>query len=114
MPRVRKTTRYEADAATIRRYFELSWQARDEQKTANGLINGLNSEMAAAGVHPGVMSTMRRIKAMPDGKRGFHLFLLRRYCDILEGELYDPTFAAEAEAKPAGSAVTVPFDARAA
>jgi hypothetical protein len=109
MPRVRKTTCYEADAATIRRYFELSWQARDEQKAASQLISATNTEMAAAGVHPGVLSTMRRIKAMPEGKRGFFLFLLRRYSDILEAELHDPAFAAEAEVQP------VPFErARAA
>jgi hypothetical protein len=105
MPRVKKATCYEADVATIRRYFELSWQARDEQKAASHLISATNTEMAAAGVHPGVMSTMRKIKAMPDGKRGFHLFLLRRYADVLEKELHDPMFAAEttepAKADPA-------------
>jgi hypothetical protein len=55
------------------------------------------------------MSVMRRIRAMPDGKRGFHLFLLRRYADVLEEELHDPTFAAETEAKPAEAGRPVPF-----
>jgi hypothetical protein len=70
MARPRKTARYDADAATIKRFFEQSWGAREEQKAASGLISSINSEMEAAGVHPGVMSTMRKIKAMPDGKRG--------------------------------------------
>jgi hypothetical protein len=94
MPREKKTTVYEADAATIRQYFEQSWAAREEQKAASGLISATNSAMAAAGVHPGVMSTMRKIRAMPDGKRGFFLFLMRRYCDVLEQELHDPAFRA--------------------
>jgi hypothetical protein len=109
MPRPKKDVRYDADAATIKKFFEQSWDARGEQKAASQLISATNSEMAAAGVHPGVMSTMRRIRAMPDGKRGFHLFLLRRYADVLEKELHDPTFAAETEAKPA-EAGPVPFE----
>jgi hypothetical protein len=107
MARPRKTARYDADAATIKRFFAESLGAREEQKAASGLISSINSEMEAAGVHPGVMSTMRKIKAMPDGKRGFHLFLLRRYADVLERELHDPAFAAET-AELAG-ADPVPF-----
>jgi hypothetical protein len=73
--------------------------------------------MAAAGCHPGIMSTMRRIKAMPDGKRGFFLALLRRYVDVLEAELHDPAFVAEAAApdeapglKPAEAGFITPFE----
>jgi hypothetical protein len=106
MPRPKKDVRYDASAEVIKQNFEQSWNAREEQKTAPGLISSLNSEMAAAGVHPGVLSTMSSIKAMPDGKRGFHLFLLRRYADILEQELHDPAFAAQVEAK----ADPVPFE----
>jgi hypothetical protein len=109
MPRPRKDVRYDADEATIKRYFDQSWDAREEQKAASGLISSFNSEMAAAGVHPGVMATMRKIKLMPDGKRGFHLFLLRRYADILDKDLRDPTFAAQTEAKLAEGVVSVPF-----
>jgi hypothetical protein len=89
MPRTRKTTRYDADAVTIRRFFEQSWNVRAEQKAASQLISATNVEMEAAGVSSGVMSVMRRIRAMPEGKRGFHLFLLRRYADVLEKELHD-------------------------
>jgi Phosphatidylglycerol lysyltransferase, C-terminal len=105
MARPRKDVRYDADAATIKRFFEQSWDAREEQKAASGLISSLNSEMEAAGVHSGALSMMRRIRAMPSGKRGFFLFLLRRYSDILEEELHDPAFAAQVEEK----ADPVPF-----
>jgi hypothetical protein len=107
MPGPRKSVSYDASAEVIKCYFEQSWAARDEQKAASGLISSINSEMEVAGVHPGVMSTMRRIRAMPDGKRGFHLFLLRRYADVLEEELRDTTFAAETT-EPA-KADPVPF-----
>jgi hypothetical protein len=107
MARPRKTACYDADAATIKKFFAESLGAREEQNAASGLISSINSEMEAAGVHPGVMSTMRKIKAMPDGKRGFHLFLLRRYADVLEKELHDPMFAAETT-EPA-KADPVPF-----
>jgi hypothetical protein len=70
MARPRKTACYDADAATIKKFFAESLGAREEQNAASGLISSINSEMEAAGVHPGVMSTMRKIKAMPDGKRG--------------------------------------------
>jgi hypothetical protein len=93
--RPKKTANYDADADTIKRFFEQSWEARDEQKAASQLISATNVEMEAAGVHPGVMSMMRRIKAMRDGQRGFFLALLRRYADVLEQELHDPMFAAE-------------------
>jgi hypothetical protein len=98
MPKPRKNAKYDASAELIRKYFAESWDARDEQKAASKLITALNSEMEGAGVHPGVMSWMRSIKAMPDGKRGFHLFLLRRYADVLEQELHDATFQPPAEA----------------
>jgi hypothetical protein len=114
MPRTRKTTRYDADAVTIRRFFEQSWNVRAEQKAASQLISATNVEMEAAGVSSGVMSVMRLIRAMPEGKRGFHLFLLRRYADVLEKELHDPTFAAETEAKPAEAGSPVPFERRTA
>jgi hypothetical protein len=107
MARPKKSARYDADSATIRQYFEQSWAARDEQKAASQLISATNIEMESAGVHSGVMSTMRKIKAMPDGERGFHLFLLRRYTDVLEKELHDPMFAAETT-EPA-KADPVPF-----
>jgi hypothetical protein len=110
MPRPRNDVRYDADAATIKRFFEQSWDAREEQKAASGLISATNVEMERNGVNSGVMSVMRRIRAMPDGKRGFHLFLLRRYADILERELRDPTFAAQGEAKLLKNDV-IPFGA---
>jgi hypothetical protein len=34
---------------------------------------------------------------MREGRRGFHLFLLRRYLDVLDAELADPTFSAPKE-----------------
>jgi len=108
MARPKKTVRYDADAATIKQYFEQSWVARDEQKTASGLISSLNSEMERNGVHSGALSTMRKIRAMKDGRRGFFLFLLKRYIDVLERELHDPAFVAEATA-PAEAGNTVPF-----
>jgi hypothetical protein len=94
MPRAKKTTVYDASAEVIRKYFEQSWAAREEQKAASGVISSLNSEMTAVGVHAGVLSWMRKIKAMAPGKRGFHLYLLRRYADVLESELHDPAFRA--------------------
>jgi hypothetical protein len=66
--------------------------------------------MERNGVHSGVLSTMRKIKAMPDGKRGFYLFLLRRYADVLEQELRDPTFVAETETQSAEAGRHVPFE----
>jgi hypothetical protein len=107
--------RYDASAEVIKQYFEQSWNAREGQKTASGLISSINSEMERNGVHPGCLSVMRRIKAMPSGKRGFFLFLLQRYCDILRDELHDAEFAAQVEAKQEGNGATVPFvDAQAA
>jgi hypothetical protein len=111
MPRAKKNVLYDASAEVIKKYFELSWQARDEQKAASGLIAATNTQMAAEGVHPGVLLTMRKIKAMPDGKRGFFVFLMRRYCDVLEQELHDPAFVDNSTiVENAGNGVTVPFD----
>jgi hypothetical protein len=63
--------------------------------------------MEEEGVHPGVLSVMRRIRAMPAGKRGFFLFLLQRYAAVLEEELHDPTFKEPgAEVHPFGGART--------
>jgi hypothetical protein len=104
MARPKKDVRYDATAETIRRYFEQSWALRGEQRAASGLISDNNAEMAAAGVHPGVMSRMRRLRALPDGRRGFEIWLERRYLDVLEEELHDPTFK-----EPAREDATVPF-----
>jgi hypothetical protein len=97
MPRAKNDVRYDASAEVIKRFFAESWAAREEQKTASKLIAAMNSEMEAAGVHAGVLSWMRTIRAMPDGKRGFHLFLLQRYAAILEEELHDPAFAKQVQ-----------------
>jgi hypothetical protein len=112
MPRPRKTAKYDASAEVIRRFFEQSWDARGEQKAASQLISATNVEMERNGVNSGVMSTMRKIRAMPEGKRGFFLVLLQRYITVLEDELHDPAFAAQIEAQPAEAGETIPFGDR--
>ena len=89
--------RRDASAATIKRFFAESMAARDEQKLAAAVVREQNAKASAAGVDPAVLATCRRIAAMRDGKRGFHVFLLRRYLDVLEGELADATFSAPEE-----------------
>jgi hypothetical protein len=86
---------YSADAATIKRYFDEVRNTKAEQKTTNLLITGLNVEMESAGVHPGVMSMMHRIAAMPDGKRGLVAFLAKRYFEVLAEDLEDAAFDEE-------------------
>jgi hypothetical protein len=113
MPRQKKDQRFDASDATIREFFNEMRAAAAEQKAASGIIADLNTRMADAGVHPGVLSAVRRIEAMPEGKRGFFTFLLRRYLDIREQELRDPTFTAPTEAAEAKPEAAFPFERKA-
>jgi hypothetical protein len=100
MPRPKQTVSYTASDDVILEFLAKSRAACDDQKLASTAISELNTEMSDAGVHPGVISLIRKIAAMPDGKRGCHAFLVRRYMDVAEraGELApDPMFTAPAE-----------------
>jgi hypothetical protein len=84
----------------IREFFAKSMAVREEQRLAGAIARELDAEATAAGVDPAVLATCRRIAAMREGKRGFHLFLLRRYLEVLEAELTDPTFSASTRRRP--------------
>jgi hypothetical protein len=53
MARPRKDVRYDASAEVIKKFFAESWNAREEQKAARGIISDVNSKMEAAGVSSG-------------------------------------------------------------
>lgn len=90
MPRSKKDVSYHADRDTVRRFFRQSMEEREVQKDASLVISSLNTAMSDAGVHPGVMSFMRRIAATPEGKRGWLVALTQQYLAWLEDELADP------------------------
>jgi|SRR5688572_17276850 len=90
MPRPKKTVVYHANSETVRKFFKRSMEERETQKDASLLISSLNTAMSHAGVHPGVMSFMRRIAATPEGKRGWLVALTRTYLEWLADELSDP------------------------
>jgi hypothetical protein len=90
VPRTRHDVVYDAPVATIREFFERSMQAREDQRDASTFISALNTQMEAAGVSAGVLSKIRKLAALPPGKRGREVALLRWYLDVFEDMLADP------------------------
>lgn len=108
MARPKKTRKLDADDRTIVKYFDLSMEAKANQKSASADISDLNSRMQDDGVDPGMLSWCRRLAELPEGRRGVSIALLHRYLQVLASRLDDPT-AREAEASTA-----VPFGKKSA
>jgi hypothetical protein len=89
MPKPRKDVNYNARSQVICDYFERSMRLREDQKGGSALISALNKDMASDGVDPGVLSIMRRIACLPEGKRGVTVANMRFYLDVLEEQLSD-------------------------
>jgi hypothetical protein len=100
MPRPKKETRRDADAATIQHYFDLAMELKAEQRARGAEISSLNSQMQDDGVDPGVLSLFCRIASMPEGKAALYVTLLDYYKQALASRL--PNLMAAGDAGPFG------------
>ena len=107
MPRHRKASRRDANAATIQRYFDRAMELRAGQKAKGREISALNVKMQDDAVDPGVLSLFCRIASMPDAKAALYLTLMDYYKQALANRLPNPT----TQQREAGETVA-PFGAR--
>jgi hypothetical protein len=90
MPRARRDVVYNADAETIRRFFERSMAAHESAASERQAIATMNSEMERHGVHSGALTFVRRIARLKPGRRGYMAVLTIRYLEILRDQVRDP------------------------
>jgi hypothetical protein len=84
-----KVFSYHADGETIRSFFARYRELEAAKKATRETVKALNKQADAGGVHPRTLRFVLGLAAMPPGRRGWCVALLRRYLDILATELHD-------------------------
>jgi hypothetical protein len=90
MARPKKSIDYNADSATIRRYFHDAMALKRSQKNKSSEISTLNVLNAGRRRRSRSAVVFCRIANMPPAKRALHLTLSDLYRQVLASELEDP------------------------
>jgi hypothetical protein len=109
MPRYKTETRRDADAETIRDFFDRAMDLKAQQKAKSGDITALNYQMSDAGVDPGVLSLFYRIASMPEAKAALYLTLIDYYKGALASRLPNPLVQAAERPEERAKAEARPF-----